>query len=277
MHSNRYELGNRLRDFKKYLAGIDWQIGITTTALGRNALNGGLVKSSRGEKILGPNTSRVEEKFDDMISFLDCNDSDSLAWTQSPCTIANEQPLLSTLAAFDHSDNRQLLRKDVNTAVIYISDEDETPSPGSGPATDPQEIIDAYKQKWGSQQRLKSFGIIIPPGNQQCLQQETQPFSDPGAQYGYAIDLLTRLTLGQTQSICDQNYKMTWDAVARHASTNPSTLLKEFTLKYTPILGTVSVTASPNVSLNWRVVGKTVIFNPAPPSGTRIQISYKHL
>lgn len=275
MHENRYVIGKKLKNFATILKGIDWQIGVSTTSIGKNALNGALVKARSGESILKPTTSRLSNKFDEIISLLMCNDTESWNWLQPPCTLGEEKPLYASILSLQNPQARPLFRDRVNTAIVYLTDEDEAALDKTGDRANARDVMAAFAQVWGSSKTLRAFGIMIRPNDHACLNEETQPLADPGAQYAFAVDELVRATAGSSTSLCNGNYDQVLSEIARHAGPNPL-LKRELTLQTNPIPGSVKVMINSTQSVNWTISGRRILFAQPPMSGATIRISYQH-
>lgn len=278
MRNERWTLHKRFPNLIQDLQGVDWQLGITTTNLGNpQDLNGELISLNyTGLKVLRKQNKNAQKIFEDAIGLDMCNnDDDPYAWLQKPCTLGHEEPLKASILAMNSARNDALFRNDAQLAIILITDEDEKSTTGHG-ATTPQDLMDAFSNRFGPDKKLSVHSIIIEPGDSQCLDQQSGPFADPGAQYGTQANLLSQLTGGITQSICESDYSLLTSELAKQAQGGSGQLQLEFTLSQTPIAETVQVTISPSQSINWQIDGDKIIFDQAPRENSNIKIDYEY-
>ena len=206
MREDRFTLYRKFKNLFQNISHLDWQIAITATEQSRYGLNGDFIKLNySGQTILKKSSSNYAKKFQDGISFDQCNDVDTDGWLDSPCTLGNEHNLEVSIQSINSSSNAKFFRSDAELIIVYISDEDETVLKGEYKHT-PENVINAVKSRFGDNKKFKALGIIIQPGDTNCLAKQTLPFNDPGAQFGDSISELTKLTAGNTTSICKDDY-----------------------------------------------------------------------
>ncbi len=82
-----------------------------------------------------------------------------------------EEPLASIINTVQLPENNILFRSDAALVVVIISDEDETAKGGSQ-ATMPAKVIQTIQSILGPSKQFSAYGIIIRPGDQQCLNTE---------------------------------------------------------------------------------------------------------
>jgi hypothetical protein len=265
-------MGNRFNSFVSGLGDLDWQIAVTTTdvSAGPHGLEGSILTlAGRSDKILKPTTPNADQVFKNTVKR-----PETLNCMPSGCPSGNEQPLYATIRAIDkrNGPNNGLFRENSDLAVVILSDEDEL-STGPNNATKAQAVLDKFKSVWSTEKKLFVYGIIIEPGDQNCLDEQLLQEGNT-AHYGNIIDSLVQATGGITGSICDADYSNTLTSIGA----NVRDLIKSVELAHVPIPDTVRVTltpAQPNVS--WSVNGNKIQFNPAPQAATRIDVFYEYV
>ncbi|RME18069.1 MAG: hypothetical protein D6797_01095 [Bdellovibrio sp.] len=270
MRDDLWTIGKRFRPLIKYLNKTDFRIAATSTSIsGPNALKGRLVPATR--KSLFLTRKNKPKELDELVSFIECN-NDLDEWIYPPCTTEKTEPLKTSILAFSNPHNQSFFRQNADLAVIYISDEDEQKIP-TNTATQPEEVIQAFKQQF-PYKKLTTFGIIIPPGDQECLSQQTNPFSDRGAQYGTFVNQLNKLTGGFSISICSPSLIPLFQKLRKLSGTHNN---KRFTLQHRPLSKKdVTITLLPSQNVKWKIEGKTLIFKKSLKPGTQIVIKYKY-
>ena len=218
-----------------------------------------------------------------------------------------EEPLANIINKLLLPENSNLFRSDAALAIIIISDEDEH-STGGSDATNPSKVIQAISNNLGQSKQFSTYGIIIQPGDQQCLSAEqakneeivtsTRTYEaneDPncpghytyttntrtdngGGSYGYFTNELANLTNGTTTSICNENYNSIISDIEKNFTANR--ISNKIELEHTDIIeNTISVTFTPSANApSWQFNSQenTITLNTPLAEGTQIQISYSY-
>ncbi|MCB0394273.1 MAG: hypothetical protein KDD25_06925 [Bdellovibrionales bacterium] len=272
MEVEQERMGDKFNSFVSGLGDLNWQIGVTTTDVSGGPFNqdGAILKlAGRNDKILKKSTPNADRIFKDTVQR-----PETINCGPSNCPSGNEQPLYATIRSIDrrNSDNAGFFRNNADLAVVILSDEDEM-SVGPSNATKAQDVIDKFKSVWGPEKKLFVYGIIIEPGDQNCLDLQLNQAGNT-AHYGNIIDDLVGKTGGITGSICKNDYSDTLESIGE----NVRDLIDSVELAHVPIPGTVRVVLDPGQSsVRWNVVGNKIVFNPAPAAGTRMDIYYQYV
>jgi hypothetical protein len=136
-------------------------------------------------------------------------------------------------------------------------------STGPSYATSGALVVNAVDTAWGDTKKLLTFGMIILPGDTDCL-------SRARGSYGTFVTGLAVLTDGIVGSICSDDFAPTLGLLANHART----LLDYVQLKYLPVKDSMKVRFIPDHTTTWRAQGRRIYFNNPPPKGTIINIDY---
>jgi hypothetical protein len=265
MYVEQRMLGQRFRSFISALNTVDWQIAFTTTDVsnGSFGIKGSLLDldGMPGSKILTSATPNLDRVFQRTVQRSESNCS-------FDCPTSDEQGLLATIMAMEKSltVNRSFFRENVDVAVIYISDEDEM-STGPRDATKPIEVLNSFQNLWGSTKSLVSYGIVIQPGDVDCLADKRDEGTT--AYYGTHVTELAALTGGLTGSLCQADYSQTLEEIGRGVRS----LVDVFELKSVPN-GEVKVELNPHQDITWSMDGKKLKFSQPPRQGTKIRVTY---
>ncbi len=272
-------MASRFTNFISAIKDLDYQIGITTTDLsGPNgsgfATDGRLVNyTGTTEKILSPKSPNAENLFLKTITreeTIDCTKR-----RQHPqCPSGLEEPLRAMISAVDQRTTANLgfFRDTVDLAIVVLSDEDEMSDGTSPNATQPREVLNAFKAAFQESKKMMVHGIIIQPGDAKCLkEQKAASAAGNSGYYGNSVSSLAQATGGRTYSICDHDYGKNLSSI----SEDVRKLVSSFELGAEPEPGTVTVTLWPVAPfITWRIEGKRVVFSTPPPAGTRIEVRY---
>jgi hypothetical protein len=266
MEADQKKLGAKFSSFISELATIDWHVGVTTTDLiSENALKGRLDEFQPGQIVLTPETANAQKLFEKTV-VRKCHGM--------VCGSSDEQPLGATVAAVNLAEgaNHGFFRDGVDLAVLAISDEDEM-STGGSKATKPEKVIQTIQDKWGSTKKFSAYGIIIKPGDTKCLIEQggtEVPRVKASAYYGRYVDKLSKMTGGETYSICEKDY----DPLLKDISNKIRKLVYSFQLQATPELDTLTVQLTPNAEIGYHVEHTRLVFDQPPAAGTQISVSY---
>lgn len=266
MRNKQQKLGARLASFLGSLGKIDWQIGITTTDTsdGTYGLKGTLLPfDGTGTQILTKDSLFYMSAFNNTIVR-----KETLSCTTN-CPSTDERPLLATIEAIGKRNgvNSGFFRDGADLAVIILSDEDEA-SDGGPDATQPQEVIDAFRSAFGASKSLTGFGIIIAPTDTACYESQSQF----GAHYGNLHAKFVALTGGVTGSICDADYGPALASIGTRVREGIKTAI----LTALPIATSLTVTVTPpDATLTWTLDGRRITFIHPPAPGTQIVVKYQ--
>lgn len=265
MRDEQLKLGERLSSFVENLSDVDWQIGITTTDTsdGPFGLKGSLVQlHGTSGYILTKHTPNYEQVFANTVvrpEGVNCG---------SNCPSIVERPLEAATLAMAKGRDSGFIRPGAELAIVILSDADEG-GDGSGTITTPQFLLGTAASLFNQEKRVTGYGIIVEPGDVDCLNQQRQ-FS-PNSFYGYNAALLAQLTGGMTGNICNSNYSQALKKIGEHVLH----LVSSLTLSHTPKNGSVQVTLTPHdPSIQWELDGNSIEFNKPPKPGTRVDVTY---
>ncbi len=272
MQFEQSKMASRFTSFISDLKSIDYRIAMTTTDLDSPKWHQDgkiLPWSGMTSKVLLPSTPNAQAKFENTIrreETIDCKQ-------RSDCPSPNEQPLKAIELAIDQAKtaNKELFRDGVDFVVVILSDEDEM-STGPANSTQAAHVVQHFKDAFADSKRLAVHGLVVLPGDNQCLAiQRSQDGGTQGA-YGTHVAELASLTAGSLHSICDNDYAKDLASI----STSVRHLISGFDLKERPRDGTVSVVLTPAFKTTWTVEQNRVVFNPPPPAKTKIEITYQY-
>jgi hypothetical protein len=266
MADEQKKIAQRIGSFLNYLDNVDWQIGITTTDVsnGSHGLQGELLELKPTKaKILKKHVPNYKSLFAKNIVREESSDC------LFSCPSSNEQPLRAVLESISKRDQENLgfFRKDAQFISVIISDEDEK-SDGPSSALKPYQLLDYIQTTFGSLKAATFYGIIIQPGDNQCMN-EQQSASE--AHYGYFVETLVELTGGITVDLCANDYASNLAAIG--SDTNEK--LNHIKLKYKPLMDTVKVTFEPEFKTKWKIENRVLKFSKNPPKGTKVYIEYE--
>jgi hypothetical protein len=271
MEFEQRALGQKFPSLVTQLAGLDWQIGVTTTdcSTGAYGICGSLLPmTGTSTHVLTPQITGYEQVFLNTIErpeTVDCA-------RRGLCPSGLEEALKAAKTSVDkrNGDNAGFFRSNAAFAVIVLTDEDEQ-SIGSATATKPQEVIDHVMATFGADKKFKSYAITILNGDTACLKTQRDQQNGIGAYGTYAMDLARR-SGGQSVSICAPDYGVTLKQIGDD--------LRKVTgavkLTRVPIASSVSVRFTPAHNSTWTVQDDVVLFNTPVPGGTAIEVTYEY-
>ena len=91
--------------------------------------------------------------------------------------------------------------------MVYLSDEDEQ-STAPSTATTAGDVLAAINSVWPTGKKVSTYGIIIQPGDTDCLNAQRAQFGGNGY-FGTRAQELADATRGMTVSICESDYSST--------------------------------------------------------------------
>jgi hypothetical protein len=273
MDPEQRKMSERFASFISELEGIDYRIAMTTTDVESPNWNQGgriLTWSGTSSGVLTSTTKDAEKKFRKTVArpeTIGCQ-------KRNDCPSGNEQPLRALELAIDQhaTANKDFFRDGVDLVTVVLSDEDEM-SNSPPQATSAADVISHFASVFGTTKRLEVHGLIVEPGDVAC--RDLQNAQIPGgnaAYYGTHVSELASLTGGTVNSICDEDYSKDLQAI----SSEVRRLVSTFELHHVPKDNSVIVTFIPAFTTKWTVEGNKIFFNPAPPAGTKFDISYKY-
>lgn len=182
----------------------------------------------------------------------------------------------------NYKDYNNCYRPGAALAQIFISDEDVRSIGGIAADkyyTDelksledddtPSSLVTNIKRQLGNDIRYRANSIIVKKDDTACL--DIQDKQGTKAHYGRNYQALSEITGGGVGSICDTDYYNNLsffnDVINDSLSSMP--------LECNPVGSNVSVTISPNRSVQSSVQGQSLLFNPAVPSNSTIVAKYK--
>jgi hypothetical protein len=270
MGADQEKIGMRFNNFISSLANKNWQIGITTTAVegGSYSTNGELLDlTGASGAIITPTTPNAQDVFYQTVVRDESNGC-------SGCLTGSEQPMKAIKMALEKKDtaNANFFRQGADFAALILSDEDEQ-SNRPTTATAPIDVLNTFRNAFGTSKRFTAHSFVIKPGDTSCLATQTSQLSDGNTSYyGSAAAELSQLTGGKLQSICDEDFGQSLNEV----SANLLTLITRIDLKESPKPGTTIIELDPaDTTVRFQVQGKTVVFQKPPKAGTDIKISYQ--
>ncbi len=272
MDPEQEALGQKFPSFVSELAGLNWQIGITTTDC--TSVNYGicgslLTMTGTGSKVLTPDIPGYDVVFNNTIvrpETIGCA-------ARGDCPSGLEEAMKATVTAIDKRNgiNAGFFREDAALAVVVLSDEDEQSDGTPSGATKPQAVVDKVIEAFGAEKKFKAYAIVILPGDSSCLKRQADQ-QNGIAFYGTYATQLASLTGGQSVSICAPDYSVT----LRQIGQDLRKLTQAVEISRTPIPGTVQVTFTPSQNINWTLQGTTILFDQPVAAGTRIDVTYQY-
>jgi hypothetical protein len=261
---------------------VDWQVGVTTTDLGVGGLPHWSLVGLQGSlsQITGNSANTIIKSTDSLASpeflntilrqeTLDCaNDP------QNPCPSPWTQPIGASVLAIQkrNAENAGFFRNGADLAVVIVSDTDEMSNGRSFNPTPAETLVTTFKQTWPSGKTLRGYGVIIQPGDGQCLAQMKKDWPLDAVPATFAQHLAD-ITGGATSSICSNDYSQ----VLSNISNDIYHPLNSITLAHTPLAGSLSLAMSPAQSnIPYSLIGKVITFSTPPMPGTQITARYKY-
>lgn len=273
MDEEQQKMSTRFNSFVSDLKGLDYRIAMTTTDIDspKYGLSGRIVTwADTAAKVLTPSTPNAEAKFKKTIVR-----TETIGCTlRDDCPSKDEQPLKAIELAVDQSKtaNKEFFREGVDFVAVVLSDEDELSTAPSN-ATTAAYVVDHFKNLFGDTKRFAVHGLIVVPNDKVCLRaQSLQGPEGSKAAYGTRVASLAGLTKGSVNSICDADYAKDLASI----SSEVRKLVSSFELRGTPVTDSVRVALTPTFQTTWTTEGNRLIFTPAPPAGTKIEVTYSY-
>lgn len=263
MADEQAKLGDRIDRFISTLEDVDWRIGITTTDVSNGAygVKGSLLNFS------GLQTNYITAKTPNYLNVF----KNTIVRQESincipECPSGDEQPLAAAIMAIQkrNTENQGFFREGADLGLLVLSDEDEK-STGPISATSPSDLLQVFANTWSDSKRLLTYGIVIVPGDQSCLDQQMGQ-----GHYGQFVSSLAMMTEGIVGSICESDYAPTLGEIANHARRlQDYVVLKEY-----PIFDSIEIRFQPQHQTSFRLEGKRLYFDNPPVKGTIIYVDY---
>lgn len=220
MEYEQKNMGQRTGKLLSVLAGLDYQIAVTTTDPRDIALGDGRfipISGANGQTILDTTTP------------IDVAQTRLSATLQRPETgSGEEQAIYVTYRAVERyvandAKARAFFREGAQFAVLVISDEDESADTAKN---DSQNLLNLVSSTFKGQKMFSFHSIITKPGDTACK-------STNGYAYGYRYSALSQLTGGVIGSVCESDYSVQVTGIAQGIRN----LLKTLTLQCAPVAG----------------------------------------
>jgi len=278
------------REFTNFISNIkdsNYRIGLITTDVDSVGFEetpgyyGNLaVIEKTGKQFISNEDSNPDELFAELI----LREETLACELDNPDTCASyrERPLHAIKQAMNKKDdyNSGFFRDSASLVIMIITDEDESPDANdeffeaAGLVAKIDEIFEGKKE-------TLAFSIAILEGDQACFdEQELHPTTGPGAvSYGIRVGEFADLTGGFKVNICNEEFG---EDVAKISSFVNSAFLP-FVHKLPESIDIdsliVSVTTEDGIEFETESVIEDQIlsFDPLPPVGSKIDITYKFL
>lgn len=246
MEYEQQSMAQRTSNLLSVIAGLDYQIAVTTTDPRDIALGDGRfipISGANGQTILDTSTpiAVAQQRLS--------------ATLQRPETgSGDEQAIRSTyrvLERYNANDSkaRAFFREGAQFAALVISDEDESEN---GTKNDPQNLLSLIGSTFRGQKTFGFHSIITKPGDSACR-------STYGYTYGERYAALSKLTGGVIGSVCERDYSTQITGIAQGIRD----LLKTMTLQCAP-LADRAITVTLNgvaVATSFRIDGVNLKFD----------------
>lgn len=272
METEQAALGTKFPSFVAELAGLDWQVGITTTdcSNGPHGICGSLLNmTGTASNILTPNVAGYQQVFNSTIQRPETPGCATLG----TCPSGLEEAMKAASTSIDkrNTNNAGFFRSDAALAIVVLTDEDEQSDGQLPTAVRPQTVVNKVTTAFGANKKFKSYAITILTGDTACLAQQSAQ-QNGIAYYGTFAMELARLTGGQSVSICAPDYSVT----LRQIGQDLRKLTQAVTLTRAPIPSSVQVTFTPAQNITWTVSGNTILFSQPVSAGTKIDVYYEY-
>lgn len=266
MEADRRELASKLGNFTSQLGGLDWQICVTTTDIGRD--NGNPLPFGPNLFSLKPTTPNFGTLF--------FNTVDLLKNVQG----SGDERAIFALNEAVKRKTPDCFRNTAALATVILSDEDERSTGGYAQyETHPQyralqggdkplTLIESVKAAWDDQKVFSAHSLVIRSGDTAC--NAAQSADGHAAFYGTRYEALAKSTGGLIGNICAGDYA----GELKNFANGVVKSLDSVTMKCIPInKPTVTLTpAQPSVQVS--TSGNKVFFTPALTQGTQVQVAY---
>jgi len=214
MELEQKNMAEKFSQFIDKLQGLDWQVGIITTDTSppntsdSNNLNlqkytdGKLIEihNSPDEFILTSKmeTMTVKEKFSNTLQNL----GRGSGYEQGiKATYRALERALDPSNSKENLPNKNFIRPDSMLAVLVVSDANETPE-YSEPKNLAVELYNFIRKSWNHTKKIIFNSIIVPAGDEICLNYPNSVNED----YGYEYIKMSNLTGGLVGSVCATEY-----------------------------------------------------------------------
>jgi hypothetical protein len=227
-------------------AQLNYKIAVTTTDIssaytstptgvhnnpgpynGNGALqDGNLIDFGNGANVLTDSVTNRASLFSNTIQRQETIHCEQSGYKECPSD--DERGIFAANLALDKSTD-SYVRPTAHFALIILSNEDErglsSPNAGSDANSNalramypletndlPETFVSKFRTKYPGK-TLSVHSIIVKPGDQTCLQSESNPSQFLIAKEGYSYQKLSQLTGGVIGSICDSNYTQQLKAI----------------------------------------------------------------
>jgi hypothetical protein len=287
MAENNKKLADKLQSFVSSLSasGFDWQMCLTLTRAQRTSsasteLSWGASNFWQGNPnspayILKSGTANISSIFTNTINGIVTGLQGS----------EDERPLKAAYWHFwngepNVSGTSGCYRANAGLAVVAIANEDERSIGGDitqkyydneyYPLENddyPQNLKTRVSSVFGDNKRFKFNSILVRPGDSGCM--AAQDAQGSKSHYGVVIDQISQLTNSYVGSICDTDYSQS----LRYFKEQIVSSMASVALECNPV-GTPVVAITPSFTYTTRVDGRSLIFSPAVPAASNINVQY---
>ncbi|MBX2987635.1 MAG: hypothetical protein KF802_07035 [Bdellovibrionaceae bacterium] len=275
------KLAARFRDLTKHLSNLDFQVAVTNAGATRSSFwihghrFGKIMEfqsDSARRSILSSKDEYVDYYFQLTVGRDNFRAGEIRCEVQPYCMVPSPEPLAALVRSFNERQgaNKGFFRQDAWLVPLIISDADENEN-GADLQFSVDSVIARFQQTLGSTMRgMAGVGIIVQPGDEQCLRAENSGLMK-GGHYGHVLSDFARRTKGLTMSICDQDYGPGLERISDHIRE----LMTSVELKHEPLAGTLRVNISPADGVTWKLEGRKVVFSKPLPANARVDVSYR--
>lgn len=274
MTEEQQGIGNKINGFLSKIAGLNWQIALTTTDV-----DGATTKAADGTPRAWSDGQFRPFDSDTGSQFILRSSQVSAANAQTMLSNAiqvgivgsgNERGIAATYRAIERSavpsTQRDFFRPNAKLAVILISDEDECSNGNCGANANmsvPQNLVNLVKSQLGQNKGFAFSSIVKIPGDAACT---------TGSNTGNIYKSITDLTNGLLGSVCATDYTSPLSQIGSKVVelVNSATL----SCNAEDLNGdgkgdvTIKLAGGGTMTSGYNVVGSQVTFSNALPEGT---------
>ncbi|MCB0350512.1 MAG: VWA domain-containing protein [Bdellovibrionales bacterium] len=273
MKAQLLELGNRFPNFISSLAGLNWQICVTTTDVRADKQDGKLLSFSNGEKWINTQTTNAESKFLELLANMPTNGS------------GDERGILAINRALDRDEG--CFRSGAALSTVVLSDEDERSTGGHDQASsqyrvlEPRDyassVFETLSAKMWTQKVYSHHSIVIAPNDSQCL--ASQAAEGSASWYGTHYAELTKRTEGILGNICASDYGQQLSFIGQNIQDTIASVPLEcdpYTASGLPIVMAEAAILKilPATTSKATLAGNKINFSPALAPGTTVTLKY---
>lgn len=297
MSTQQRYMAERFPTFISSLGALDYHIAITTTdvsaspnngpkaANGNGALQDGkFIQFGNGSAVLTRDTPNKETLFASTVKrpeTLACEQND---FQYAYCPSPDERGIYAAHLAVERKDP-SFFRPAAHFALVILADEDERSTRQNStvvaqyPTEEkdiPDNLVKAVKQHLGAQKTFSAHSVIVKPGDQACLESQTEVYPSGRRVSGFEgifYARLSNLTGGHIGSICASDYGTELGQIGYNIKDH----LNSIQLVCAPIDNKVDVIVTPQPAgliTNFDPSTNTVKFNQTLPPNTNVHLTY---